>query len=131
MSTTSTTAAATGVARTRPGASPATVELAVVAPTGVLDEGVLDELDELIATTPTTPVVIDLTDCVLASPATVAALDTRRWARQDGDVCIVCRRLTGRRLLFHAGVALPVFGSVQDASQALVLGDAGFGRGWR
>lgn len=107
------------------------VELAVVTPAGVLDERALGALDEVVTLTPTTAVVVDLTDCVLTSPATAASLDVRRWGRQPGDVCIVCRRLTARRLLFHLGVALPVFSSVQDASQALVLGEAGYGRGWQ
>lgn len=105
-------------------------DLTVVAPVGVLDRGALTQLDEVVAQTAGSTVVIDLTDCVLASTVTAAALDVRRWTRPAGDVCIVCRRRSGRRLLARVGVALPVFGSLQDARQALVLREAGYGRGW-
>lgn len=104
--------------------------LVVVAPVGVLDRVALSRLDEVLHRNGGAAVVIDLTDCTLGTRSTLLDLAPARWGRGRGDVCVVCRRLTGRRLLARAAVPMAMFTSVRDAAQARVLFDAGYGDGW-
>ena len=102
----------------------------VVAPHGVFDGRELRRLDRAMQQGAAASVVIDLTECTLADPTAVSELQSIRWDLAAGQVCLVCRRLSGRRLLGRFGVRLAVFGTVEDAVQALLLLDAGYGRGW-
>lgn len=78
------------------------------------------------------PVVIDLDDCIIIDPGALGRLATA-GRRQQGTTAISSRRLSGRRLMARFGVTerIPVFACVEDAVQAWVLGEAGYGRGWR
>ena len=107
-------------------------EVVVATPLGVLDEATVLELDQVLAERPGIPVVIDLDHCAVTSQAALLALDPARWGRPADLACLVCGRLTARRLVARAGVAarLAVFQRTADAVQALILSRAGYGRGW-
>lgn len=112
-------------AEARPGGG----QIAVLRPRGVIDGAAVVELRSTAATAGTEAVAIDVTDAVLGDRHALVELAAVRWP--DGvAVCVVCHRLSGRRLLIKAGLRLPVFASVQDAVQARVLEAAGFGSGW-
>jgi len=98
--------------------------LGVVAPRGVLDVEALEDLTATLDALPVWASVVDLTDCVLTSRAVLAELAGTRAGRSGGTVLVVCRRLSGRRLLGRFGVGLPVFGTVEGAVEALVRSDA-------
>lgn len=122
--------AAQAIASTaRPGGG-AVPQLVVLRPVGVLDAQNLARLDEDVAEAGAAPVVIDLGQCTLSVPGILALLEPRRWGREASEVCLVSRRLTSRRLLAKTNVTLAVFGDVRDATQARVLGAAGYGAGW-
>jgi len=113
----------------RPGDEQTAGGVAVLSPSGVLDREVLEQLEVELGSR-TTPVIVDLSDCTLGATDVLSELGVGRWRRASGDVCLVCRRLTGRRLLARAGVRMVVFTSVGDAVQAWVLSAAGYGSGW-
>lgn len=103
-------------------------DVTVVRPGGVLDRRTLAGLDDAVAAAGAA-VVIDLSDCALTGRRALSELGGR-WRNGLAEVCLVCRRLSGRRLLARAEVRVPVFATVEDAVQARVLHDAGYGAGW-
>jgi hypothetical protein len=78
--------------------------------------------------------VIDLSDAVLVSPASLCdVIDAVVAAGDDPDrVCLVCERLSTQVLLRRYGATeqAAVFASANDALQAAVLQDEGYGDGW-
>jgi hypothetical protein len=105
----------------------------VLRPQGALDASVLGELDDLLRRlAPDVPALIDLSDCVLADPPRLADLDPRRWGRTAECSCVACRRGTGRLLLARSGVGrrMAMFSTSEDAVQARILADEGYGPGW-
>ena len=112
-------------------------ELAVV----VVVEGIADATvatlvaDELCGLRADARMVLDLTDAVLVAPSALCDLiDEVDAAGDDPDrVCIVCERLSTQVLLRRYGATeqAAVFGSVEDALQAALLHEEGYGDGWR
>jgi hypothetical protein len=105
----------------------------VVTAQGVFDDAALHQLDEVLGATPRRrPAAIDLTECALAEPSVLQQLDPRRWARSSTDVCVVCHRLTGRRLMMRTGMAhrFSLFASVEDALRSHRSSSGGSGAGW-
>ena len=76
--------------------------------------------------------MLDLSDCVLCDIAVLAEVDPAAWDLASDQVCVVCGRLTGRQLLARIGLAdrFAVFGRPEDALQARVLCESGYGHGW-
>jgi hypothetical protein len=103
--------------------------VAVLRPSGCLDRRTVARIDQALADIDAAGVIIDLSECVLNDQQALADL---LGAGGPGPVerCLVCGRLSGRRLLARAGARMPVFATVQDAVQARVLAAAGFGSGW-
>ncbi len=103
----------------------------VLRPTGRLDRSTAERLRRDAASA-TGPVVVDLDDCVLVDPTAIDAIDVDGDGDGDLEVCIVCRRLSCRRLLARVGVTdrFAVFQRLEDALQARVLANAGYGPGW-
>lgn len=106
-------------------------DVLVLSPQGGLDAAVVDELSSAVRAA-TSPVLIDLNDCIVVDPHLLRSSRLRRELRAARDVCIACRRLTARRLLARTSVLehVAVFQSVQDALQARVLQRDGYGSGW-
>ncbi|HWH34015.1 MAG TPA: hypothetical protein VNT56_01700 [Acidimicrobiales bacterium] len=79
-------------------------------------------------------VVADLSRLTIVEPAAVEVLvgGLHDLTGADRQFCVVSRRLSGRRLLRRFGPSgLPVFSSINDALQARVHHQLGFGAGWR
>ncbi len=76
--------------------------------------------------------MLDLSDCILCDIAVLAEVDPAVWGLASDQVCVVCSRLTGRQLLSRIGVAdrVAVFGRREDALQARILCESGYGLGW-
>lgn len=90
----------------------------LVAATGVVDDGVVDALDDIV--TGDLPVVVDLTDAVIIDPRGLRRLDPARWGLREQDIGIVCRRSSGRALLSRgASVRWRAFPTVDDAWSAV------------
>lgn len=121
------------------GPPPATVEerddVMIATPVGALCDplpaGLVDQLEALVAGA---PVIVDLSQITLVSPAPVMAL--AGWllgaSPEPGRCCLVCPRATARALLrkWHITRCLATFGSVGDALQARRFHDEGYGPGW-
>ena len=107
-------------------------QVLVLRPTGRLDRHGVQRLREHVRAADE-PIVIHLDDCVVVAPSAFDHLASPDHDdRSRVEVCIVCRRLTCRRLLARVGVLdrFPVFQQLEDALQALVLARAGYGDGW-
>jgi anti-anti-sigma regulatory factor len=89
---------------------------------------------ELSVLEPDDRVVVDLSDAVLVGPAALCDLiDEVVAAGEDPDrICLVCERLSTQVLLRRYGATeqAAVFGTVNDALQALVMKAEGYGGGW-
>ena len=105
----------------------------IVTPDGVLDTRCIEWLREVIARAGPGPVVLDLDMCALTDPRMLAELVDVRPAGSTLDLCIVCKRPTGRALLRHPslGSSLTLFTHVEDAVTAWRMEREGFGSGWR
>ena len=103
----------------------------VLRPIGRLGRDSIDRLRRLVRAADA-PVVIQLDDCVLVAPS---AFDRLQTEVEDHaiELCIVCRRLTCRRLLARVGITerFSFFQQLEDALQARVMAAAGYGDGWR
>jgi anti-anti-sigma regulatory factor len=79
-------------------------------------------------------VIVDLTDAVLVGPAALCDLiDEVVATGEDPDrICLVCERLSTQVLLRRYGATeqAAVFGTVNDALQALMMQVEGYGAGW-
>jgi hypothetical protein len=112
------------------------VDLAIVVEvSGLADATVTAQLAaELVGLEPDVRVVVDLSDAVLVGPAALCdLLDEVVAAGEDPDrVCVVCERLSTQVLLRRYGATeqAAVFSTVNDALQALVLKNEGYGSGW-
>jgi len=80
------------------------------------------------------PVIVDLSQITLVSPAPVMGLAA--WVVGASDhpdqCCLVCPRATARALLrkWHITRCLATFGSIGDALQARRFHEEGYGAGW-
>lgn len=102
----------------------------VIRPVGALDEDLADEIREL-ALEAHAPVVVDLGDCVLTSRRSIRRI-ALAWQLYRPQLCVVCRRDSGRPMLARAGIAdhLAVFDSVDEALESLQrLGREGWAPG--
>ncbi|HEX9681730.1 MAG TPA: hypothetical protein VGA13_01490 [Acidimicrobiales bacterium] len=110
--------------------------VAVVEVSGALDRPSLDDLTTVVCGLGASceHVVVDL-DLATIIDARTTLRSVVRLALDDTTpkVCLVCGRVTARILLDRAGVSavVPVFQSVGDALQAVVMEREGFGRGWQ
>ena len=100
----------------------------VLRPLGALDRRLAERLRSAIASA-STPVVVDLDDCVLIDPASLEHLAD---PVPDRAVCMVSRREPCRELLDRTGVTdrVAVFKGVDDAVQARLFARSGYGPGW-
>ena len=107
-------------------------DIAVLSVIGLLERSALLALDARLRCEDVGPTIIDLGDCTITDRTVLEGLDHERWNLSEDTICVACRRLSGRRLLASAHVTerLTVFGQVEDAIQARVLEQAGFGSGW-
>lgn len=96
--------------------------VSIIRPAGALDRTLADDIREC-SCEAHTPVVIDLTDCVLTDAASLRRVAVE-WQLYRRHMCVVSPRATARRLLRRSGIDqhVPVFRSVDEAMQA---------RGWR
>ena len=96
-----------------------------------LPSGLVDQLEALVAGA---PVIVDLSQITLVSPAPVMGLAA--WVVGASDhpdqCCLVCPRATARALLrkWHITRCLATFGSIGDALQARRFHEEGYGAGW-
>lgn len=107
----------------------------VVEVSGLADAGWAVQLGtELECLQPDDRLVIDLSDAVLVSPASLCELiDQVVAAGDDPDrVCLVCERLSTHVLLRRYGATeqAAIFATVSDALQAAILEVEGYGDGW-
>lgn len=108
-----------------------------IAPVGVLDDRVVDELRRVIYAAggpEPVPVVIDLGDCVLQQRSALLRLMelVGRVAVGGIPMALACRRLTGRQLLHRVRPpTVPVFASIGDAVQLHRFAELGYAPGWR
>lgn len=89
---------------------------------------------ELLALGPDRRFVIDLCGATLVNPTSLSeVLDELIAAGDDPHrVCLVCDRLSALVLLRRYGATdqVAVFGTTNDALQAALLADEGYGAGW-
>ena len=107
----------------------------IVTPVGTLQDplpaGLVDQLETLVAKA---PVIVDLSQITLVSPAPVMGLAA--WlvgaSHQPDRCCLVCPRATARALLriWHITHCLATFGTIGDALQARRFHEEGYGAGW-
>lgn len=78
------------------------------------------------------PVIIDLSALTLGNAEMLERLVVFVRSLSGSGVCLVCSRLSARRLLRLAGAAdiVPIFMSTADAIQALLFHEDGYGSGW-
>lgn len=103
-------------------------DVQVIRPTGLVERQDIGHIQRTVLSSPL-PVIIDLDDCILVGTSPFTSFEP---AHAPGEVCVVSRRLTSRRLLARRGVRsrVAVFERLQDALQAKVSACAGDGRGW-
>jgi hypothetical protein len=107
----------------------------IATPLGTLDDplptGLVDQLEALVAGA---PVIVDLSQITLVSPAPVMGLAA--WlvgaSHHPDRCCLVCPRPTARALLrkWHITHCLATFGTIGDALQARRFHEEGYGAGW-
>lgn len=107
----------------------------IATPAGTLRDplpaGLVDQLEALVAGA---PLIVDLSQITLVSPAPMMALAA--WllgaSPQPDQCCLVCPRATARALLrkWHITRCLAIFVSIGDALQARRFQDEGYGAGW-
>jgi hypothetical protein len=99
-------------------------------PSGPLDASGIEQLQEAVSEAEA-PVVVDLDECILLDPAALGSVHADIPV-DPADVSIACRRLSCRVLLARAGITerFAVFSRIEDAVQARILWQAGYGEGW-
>jgi hypothetical protein len=107
----------------------------IATPVGMLHDplptGLVDQLEALVARA---PVIVDLSQITLVSPAPVMGLAA--WlvgaSHHPDRCCLVCPRATAQALLrkWHITHCLATFGSIGDALQARRFHEEGYGEGW-
>lgn len=105
----------------------------VISVSGPVNAGLMSRLGAHLRRAPEgQPVVVDLSALTLGSAERLEQLVVFLRSLSGSRVCLVCGRLSARRLLRLAGVAdiLPVFMSTGDAIQALLFHEDGYGPGW-
>lgn len=105
----------------------------VVSVTRTIDDGLFSKLDAEVRRAPVgEPFIINLSALTLGSARAVEQLVVFLRSLSGPRVCLVCGRLSARKLLRFAGAAdiVPVFMTTADAVQALVLQRHGYGSGW-
>lgn len=106
-------------------------DVIVVRPLGQLDRRGVEDVRDAARGFAESPIVIDLSDCILTDPNALANL------ADDGggpvDLCFVSRRTTCRLLLARTGITarFAIFHQLEDALQARAFALAGYGHGWR
>ncbi len=107
------------------------IRVMVLTAAGALDTDTALALGAKMPADVSAAVVVDINDCVITSRDAVDDLDAAIWKRTPGRVCVVCRRRSGRHLVaVRPPGRIAVFQRIEDAVQALVLHDAGYGPGW-
>lgn len=105
-------------------------DVLIVEPVGTLDLDSMKALDQLLDVIDT-PVVVNLRRC---EPDGVSALLQHELSRSEqfaaGHVSVVCDRSDSPLEPSDAGRRVAVFRHTEDAIQALVLFESGFGDGW-
>ena len=105
----------------------------LISVTGALNAGLFSRLGAQLRQAPIgQPVIVNLSALTLDSARVLEQLVVFLRSYSDSHVCVVCGRLSARKLLRCAGVAdiIPVFMTTADAVQALVLHADGYGPGW-
>ena len=105
----------------------------VIAPQDALGPRFADRLTDALATMPDLPIVIDLSHCPMTDPDSLAGiLDPDRWGWLDGRLSVACPWLDGRTDLSLGGTdrRVALFKRVEDAIQAKLFSDDGYGIGW-
>jgi anti-anti-sigma regulatory factor len=106
-------------------------DVVVLRPLGQLDRRGVEDVRDAALASARSPVVIDLSDCILTDPNALADL------ADDGvgsiELCFVSRRATCRLLLARTGITsrFAVFQQLEDALQARTFAASGYGHGWR
>lgn len=101
--------------------------------TGAINAGLFSRLGAQLRQVPLgQPMIVNLSALTLDSARVLEQLVVFLRSYSDSHLCVVCGRLSARKLLRCAGVAdvIPVFMTAADAIQALVLHEDGFGPGW-
>ena len=105
----------------------------VISVAGAISAGLSSKLDAEFRRVPGgQPVIINLSALTLGSVKMLEQLVVFLGSLASSRVCLVCGRLSARRLLRLAGAAdiVPVFMTTADAVQALLRHDDGYGSGW-
>lgn len=105
----------------------------LISVTGAINAGLFSRLGaQLGQVPPGQPVIVNLSALTLNSARVLEQLVVFLRSYSDSHLCVVCGRLSARKLLRCAGVAdiIPVFMTTADAVQALMLYEDGYGPGW-
>lgn len=103
----------------------------VVSVRGALDHRRLTALDALLAVDRRSTVIVDVSSCAVADRSVLAALQPARWGREYGAMCITCGCGPACELVVtNLSDRFAVFRNPEDALQAKVFADAGYGPGW-
>ena len=105
----------------------------VLSVTGAISAELFSELDAEFRLVPVRlPVIINLNALTLGNANVLEQLVSFLRSLPGSRVCLVCGRLSARRLLRLVGAAdiVPIFMTTADAMQVLILHGHGYGPGW-
>ena len=107
-------------------------DVTVVVPQGTLDGDALRQVLDAVELSEIGGLLIDLSECVIIDLGVRESLVPEFWGLDSDRFCLVCGRLSGRRLLARAGLheRVAVFASTGDAHQARRMHRCGYGPGW-
>ena len=107
-------------------------DVTIVVPQGTIDLEVLSRVHDTVQFGATDALLIDLSECVITDLGVRDSLVPGYWGLEPIRFCLVCSRLSGRRLLAKAGLndRVAVFASTGDARQARSMHRSGYGPGW-
>jgi anti-anti-sigma regulatory factor len=105
----------------------------VISVGGAISAELFSELDAEFRLVPVSlPVIINLNALTLGNANVLEQLVTFLRSLPGSRVCLVCGRLSARRVLRLVGAAdiVPIFMTTADAMQVLILHEQGYGPGW-
>ncbi|HEV2810569.1 MAG TPA: hypothetical protein VGV93_09275 [Acidimicrobiales bacterium] len=105
----------------------------VISVAGPITAELFAELDTDFRLVPVSmPVIINLNALTLGNANVLEQLVSFLGSLPRSSVCLVCGRLSARRLLRLVGAAdiVPIFMTTADAMQVLILHEQGYGPGW-
>lgn len=105
----------------------------VISVGGAINAELFSELDAELRLVPVSrPVIINLNALTLGNANGLEQLVAFLRSLPGSRVCLVCGRLSARRLLRLVGAAdiVPIFMTTADAMQVLILHEHGYGPGW-